>query len=199
MAANNGLQVTKADIWQEICHYYEDLRFFRVDALVAASKSPDPFVRVKSEADCSSDRIAVLLNTWALARSSSLSAPDLKKLLASQHSHYTASILHPTSDAPVDPGIENFIDAAAERERHFQYGRPILLCNDLAAEDDREGAITNGTSVGDPTNNAAGFLNWVGGGGGLSKQNNPTENVVDRQTGDAFVVEYRCRCKDDAM
>ena len=45
-----------------------------------------------------------------------------------------------------------------------------------------------------------GFTNWVSGsGGGASATGNPTENVVDPVGGEAFVVEYKCRCKDEAV
>ena len=45
-----------------------------------------------------------------------------------------------------------------------------------------------------------GFTNWVGGSsGGTSNAGNPTENVVDPVGGETFVVEYKCRCKDEAV
>ena len=45
-----------------------------------------------------------------------------------------------------------------------------------------------------------GFTNWVGGsGGGTSPAGNPTENVVEPVTGEAFAVEYKCKCKEEAV
>ena len=45
-----------------------------------------------------------------------------------------------------------------------------------------------------------GFTNWVGGsGGGGSPASNPTENVVDPVSGEAFVVEYKCKCANDVV
>src|SRR4051794_35250387 len=41
-----------------------------------------------------------------------------------------------------------------------------------------------------------GFTHWVGGtSGALSPRGNLTENVVDPQTGEVFVVEYKCTCE----
>ena|SRR5216683_5832392 len=45
-----------------------------------------------------------------------------------------------------------------------------------------------------------GFTNWVGGSsGGVSPAGNITETVVDPISGEAFVIEYKCRCKDEAF
>jgi hypothetical protein len=45
-----------------------------------------------------------------------------------------------------------------------------------------------------------GFTNWAGGNsGGTSSAGNPTEWVVDPQSGEAFVVEYACKCQDELL
>jgi hypothetical protein len=141
--ADNALEVKKEDIWNEIRSHPSDINFFRVDPLRPQSASPDGQVFIQSKGDCSSGRIQINLNTWALAKSSTLDAADINKLLKQQEPHYFQGILHPTGTSPTKPNEGAFIHDRAEADRHFEFDRPIPLCVDATPEEGSDGNVGN--------------------------------------------------------